>query len=307
MKRMIRLLTAMLALMMCCTSPAGYAQENTGEAQTEYAFSAPAFDPVLLLEYDGGKGMYDVKVFLTGIEEEAIHIRMENAGEETVSFSFSQLMLDDLAFYRYHDWTIAAGQTENGIIEIPKNALRWAGRETVSEVTLSTPSFHYVDDTGENITLHSQDLAQAKISDGQPAPLPEGMEILAGPWGSLRMIGMDMSGGDMEIWFRLDNALPSWTVEWTRGVTYYSYMQANVKLNSVNGAPVKGQAYMFQNWVCSSIDLARAEMFRPDGTVEEISMTVSLMGSGEDDDYDETVELTVQPDYGKLIVIGPEE
>lgn len=302
MKRGAWLLTIMLIISISSAAFAEKAEEpvDYAAAYEAYEFSAVQFEPILLMEYSAREGEYDVKAFLTGLDEGNIYVRLENAGKKAVSFSFSQFMLDDLAFYRYHDWSVGCNQTKYEIIEIPKNALRWAGRKAVSEVSLSTPAFN----AGGN-PLYGQDLAAAKIAETEEiSALPEGMEILSGTWGSLRLIGIDGSGGDMEVVFRLDNALPSWTKEWARGVTFYSYMSASVHVNSVNGIPVEGQVHMSQNWVCSSIDSACLEFFQMDERIEEITMSINLMGGGEDDYYNETVELTVRPDYEKLIMIG---
>ena len=303
---MIRRAACLLIVLLGLICGIGACAEETGEktdcagAFAAYEFSMEAFEPVPVMEYSAGDGSYDLAVSVTGVDESGVSLRLENKGENSAYFSFSQYILDGLAVYDYHEWKIPSQTVMEEKIEIREDILRWAGMETVGKVTFSTPAF-----STEDGPLLTADTAEACIGEeAKTAPRPAGMELLSGDWGRLSLIGVDYRDIYSPLVFRLDNEQPSWTLEWARGVTFYSYLNAEIQTVSVNGEAVEDAANLSQNWECSTIGFMYLDSLSgPVDDIDEIRLSIRVTGSGEEGDFDETVEIEVCPDPEQLVIL----
>ncbi len=285
------------------------AEETAGTAESyrecleNYEFAAPEFENAVLYEDTTGKP-FDLTIRVKSVEEECVLIEVDNRCEGPVNITFSQYMLDDIALYRYNDWIVAARTAREFELDVPKNMLKWAGRQTVGEIRLSSLTI-----TGKGTLRGSYytDLATARLTDAPAESVwqGEGYVLYDEEWGSLTLLGIDYAEVDPRVFFRMENRLPTWGKEWARGVTFYSAMLVRVEITSVNGMPVDAQAYMNMNWEGAAIDGAYLDELRGTGSaIEEMRMRVSIRASGETTEIEEEREYTVRIQEGGAVILG---
>ena len=83
-----------------------------------------------------------------------------------------------------------------------------------------------------------------------------------------------------------------------------SYLNAEIQTVSVNGEAAEDAANLSQNWECSTIGFMYLDSLSgPVDDIDEIRLSIRVTGSGEEGDFDETVEIEVCPDPEQLVIL----